>query len=507
MTVDHDEENPETTAEFERLKASVSASNDPDVRQALRLAEMYERGEGTGKNLREAVSLWKKVMSAHPGHAAAAEAESALRELYLTIYHRSESGQETGHYRAGLLFEVAEQLMRGGTGLPGNAQAARRLFRTAADRGDAEAQIKMGHLHYYGPSHEYVPEADGTPVSELLEARRWFSLAATNKNASDDQRTYASMGIENTRILLARQGWSEGDGRAAEPRLPAPEGSGGTHGMESSRSREPELEAALNELRGLVGLDSVKKEIDDHVNLVRLRQARARQGLKTSAVSLHLLFAGSPGTGKTTVARLVGQIYKALGLLLKGHCVEARREDLVAGYIGQTAIKTREAIEKALDGVLFIDEAYALTASGSAADFGGEAVATLLAEMENQRHRLAVIAAGYSDEMEGFLSSNAGLRSRFATIVHFADYSPAELLEIFETTARDDLFALTPEARRALLQRYQAKAAHEAGEFGNGRGVREDYNRVLKEIARKHGRNPDSSMTSIEEDDVRRALG
>ena len=263
------------------------------------------------------------------------------------------------------------------------------------------------------------------------------------------------------------------------------------------------LEACIAKLHALVGLQSVKREIDTLVNIARVSQMRRERNLPVPELSLHLVFSGNPGTGKTTVARIVSQIYGKLGLISKGHLVEVDRSQLVAGYVGQTAPKVAAVVEQALGGVLFIDEAYALMSKG-AQDFGAEAIETLLKLMEDNRDDLVVIAAGYGEEMQEFLSSNPGLRSRFARTIEFPDYTPDETVEIFERQAKSADYVLSDTARgmvRAELARRRAVAVN----FANGRDVRNLFERVLAMQANRLGQTASISnemLRTIEEADV-----
>jgi SpoVK/Ycf46/Vps4 family AAA+-type ATPase len=202
-------------------------------------------------------------------------------------------------------------------------------------------------------------------------------------------------------------------------------------------------------------------------------------------VSLHLVFEGGAGTGKTTVARLFGRLYKSLGLLASDHVVEVTREDLVSGYVGQTATKTGAVIDRALDGVLFLDEAYGLVRPGSQGDFGPEAVVELLKRMEDDRGRLAVIAAGYPHEMTEFLASNSGFRSRFGETIHFDDYGPVELVQIFEVFAAGADYRLEPDARDELRRTTERLHAARDRYFGNARTVRNLFDDVVAHQAER----------------------
>ncbi|MDT0320533.1 right-handed parallel beta-helix repeat-containing protein [Streptomyces millisiae] len=240
----------------------------------------------------------------------------------------------------------------------------------------------------------------------------------------------------------------------------------------------PELLAELDEL---VGLDGVKRDVGGLVKLMQTVRMRQEAGLPAPPLSRHLVFAGNPGTGKTTVARLYGRLLSALGLLSRGHLVEVDRSALVGEYIGHTGPKTTEAFEKAMGGVLFIDEAYALTPAGVAQDFGSEAIATLVKLMEDHRDEVVVIAAGYPGEMSRFINSNPGLASRFSRSLTFADYSTEELVSIVEHNARRHRYQLTEGARKALTGYIGAIPRGEG--FGNGRTARQLFQNMTERQA------------------------
>lgn len=231
------------------------------------------------------------------------------------------------------------------------------------------------------------------------------------------------------------------------------------------------LESVLSELDGLIGLQAVKHEVHSLANLMRVQKLRIQSHMQVSPISRHLVFTGNPGTGKTTVARLLGRIYHALGFLSKGHVIEVDRSGLVAGYVGQTALKTQEAIAKAMDGILFIDEAYSLT-KDSGTDYGAEARDILLKGMEDHRDRLVVIVAGYPEPMEQFLSSNPGLRSRFNRTIIFEDYSLEELEQIYVKMSQGAGYKITPEAQERLRLALAQATHRNTATFGNARGVR-----------------------------------
>jgi SpoVK/Ycf46/Vps4 family AAA+-type ATPase len=249
------------------------------------------------------------------------------------------------------------------------------------------------------------------------------------------------------------------------------------------------LREAMLKLRGMIGLDQVKHDIEEIVKLVRFYKSLGKDVRKS--FSLHSVFSGNPGTGKTTVARILAQVYKALGILERGHLVECDRQGLVGGYVGQTAIKTSELINKAMGGVLFIDEAYSLSDGGSN-DFGREAIETLLKRMEDKRGEFIVIAAGYTQNMEKFMESNPGLKSRFDRVFHFKDYSADDLYTIALNQLRDHNIIPEPKASDHLMKYIDFMYKTRDKYFGNGRAVR----KVIEEAIRnQHLRLSDLSKS------------
>lgn len=246
----------------------------------------------------------------------------------------------------------------------------------------------------------------------------------------------------------------------------------------AAAANRDKLEAVLAELDELVGIVEVKDKVKQAANFARLQQLRVQGGLKPIAASYHTVFTGNPGTGKTTVARLMGRIYKSLGILKKGHLVECDRAALVAEYVGQTAVKTNAMVDAALDGILFIDEAYTLSKSGGE-DYGREAIDTLLKRMEDNRERLIVIVAGYPEEMARFISSNPGLHSRFTRFIEFPDYTPQELCRIFAIMCRKNGLTLAPALREKVLHHFTWLHANRDENFGNARLVRNTFEAVI----------------------------
>jgi len=271
------------------------------------------------------------------------------------------------------------------------------------------------------------------------------------------------------------------DKNPPQPSAAANGGSAQTAGPAGSDGEQPEpepekpdLDELLAQLDELVGLEAVKKDVKSTMNLIKVRKLREENGLPVAPMSMHMVFMGNPGTGKTTVARLVGGLYAAIGALSKGQLVEVDRSGLVAGYVGQTAIKTQEVITSAMGGVLFIDEAYSLS-SGGENDFGREAIETLLKAMEDHRDNLMVIIAGYTGPMEKFLDSNPGLESRFNKYITFPDYNGEELNAIFHMQCRKNGYELDAEAEECAKEFFEQLYEDRDENFGNGRDVRNRF--------------------------------
>jgi len=268
------------------------------------------------------------------------------------------------------------------------------------------------------------------------------------------------------------------------------------------------LDNLMQELESLIGLHHVKKDVYNMINLVKVQQLRKKEGLRSTPISLHMVFSGNPGTGKTTIARLISEIYKELGVLSKGHLIEVDRSGLVSGYLGQTALKVKDVVGSAIGGILFIDEAYSLSNNND--DYGQEAIDTLIKMMEDHRNDLVVIVAGYPKQMEDFLNSNPGMQSRFNKHIQFDDYNEQELLEIIQYMCHKEAYEMDEELVNGLQTIFLSLVENkDSGTFGNARIVRNIFEKLIAYQANRIMSKPNltkEDLTKLSNSDLQRII-
>ena len=392
--------------------------------------------------------------------------------------------------------------------VPADAKVIRYTWKYTNKKGGPDRQFSG---NYQIPvclyEEAYITSKDG--LNELMQFSRAgvvepFSGALGDLARRTGQAKEPSHDKPNWNALLATDGVLAKD-TAPRSDKPVARRNKGASGPMEEQIKEP-LPKLLGELDDLVGADEAKEKIRRLSALAAANQARRERGIKVAAQTYHLVFAGNPGTGKTTFARLIARIFHSLGYLKKGHLVEVDRSGLVGGYLGQTALKTQEVVDKAKGGVLFIDEVYALVNHDD--QYGQEAIATLVKAMEDLRDEIIVIVAGYTERMEGFLNANPGLRSRFRETLHFKDLTVDQLYEVFQGMVRRHGMALTSDAACAVRECIESSLKRADETFGNAREMRRLFEQTLEcQSVRITTDNviTDAELTLIEAEDVRQA--
>lgn len=337
----------------------------------------------------------------------------------------------------------------------------------------------------------------------LLSPDRKTKAFVSDKSGRFVQNTTTSR--KNTGVKVS----ADSGKNKAVPGAVHSEDSGGSENADSpvagGEREKAVVEDLMAELNSLTGLTAVKRDVNTLISLMKVQKLRQEHGMKTADVNKHMVFMGNPGTGKTTVARLLAGIYHSIGVCRTGQLVEVDRAGLVSGYIGQTATKTQEVVEDALGGILFIDEAYTLTNQKGQGDFGQEAVDTLLKAMEDHRDDLIVIVAGYTKLMEEFLSSNPGLRSRFNKFLYFEDYTAEEEIEILKDNCKRQEYKLTPEALEIASRFFEKRCAEKPESYANARDVRNYLELAISNQAIRlmsHKKLTKTMLATLQKEDV-----
>jgi TPR repeat protein len=460
--------------EVEAVEWYLKAGEQGHAQAQCNLGVCYENGQGVAKDEVEAAKWYRK----------AAEQNHAQAQHNLGVRYADGRGVVNN---LGWCYAA-------GHGIAKDDGEAVNWYRKAAEQNHAQAQYKLGVCYENGQG---VAKDEG-------EAVKWYRRAA-EQNDADAQYALgvcydSGQGVAKDEVEAAK--WYR---KAAEQNHAQAQYNLQSSSAPSIQQELPRLDGLMSRLNSLIGLSKVKEDAARIINLVKVRRIRQQKGMKVTPMSLHLVFTGNPGTGKTTVARLLGEIYHEIGILSKGHLTETDRSGLVAGYLGQTAIKVSEVVQGALGGILFIDEAYSLAQEAQRDQFGREAIDTLLKRMEDHRDDLIVIVAGYTAPMKAFLESNPGLHSRFNKFLHFDDYSPQELFQIFTKYCEDDGYAFDGACTGRIMALINLTHERRAANFGNARTIRNLFEQTISNHANRVASitNPSQSdLTTILPQDV-----
>ena len=489
------------------------------------LGYTYDKGEGVAKDAQQAVMWYRKAadngnanaqfdlgLKYYTGWGVAKDAQQAV----MWIRKAAENGNANAQFELGCMYD------NGGMGVARDAQQAMMWSRKAAEQGHARAQFNLGCMYDNGMG--VAKDAQQAVMWYRKAAEQDFDEAQFNLGCMYDKgdgvtkdaqqaviwyRKAAEQGHAGAQLNLGCM-YDNGMGVSKDTTLAdywkrrARVSECSKVGSDRSNARE----VARAELGNLVGLQSVKDQVARFEAWATIVNQRLARGMSAGELTLHFVYRGRPGTGKTTVARLLGNIMYGYGLLEKGHVVECDRSTLVGQYVGQTEEIVRSTVQRALGGVLFVDEAYALSNQGGN-DFGLVAINTLLKLMEDHRDELAVIVAGYPDQIDGFIASNPGLRSRFARVIDFTDFTAEELLQITRRLCRGKDYVLTDDAILSLRRYFADKVAQSDGSFGNARLVRNVMEQAIERQAQRlfqrfpmGTRIPDDQMKSLEAIDM-----
>ena len=528
----------------EAIKWYTKASEQGDLDAKTQLGLCYALGKGVDVDDPKAIQLFSE----------AAEKNQPKAQLWLGLYYLNAWTVEQDYSRAVYWFQKSAnqnfseaqyelgKCYKLGNGVEKNEREAFACFEKAAQNGLSKAHVEIGE--YYLFDNPFSPSSHYNPT----EAVKWFKSAIDiddNPDAQSDlgmcyergegiasnykeaAKLYLQSALQGTlygkmnlvslykkkhhisedysdELFERAKIWCENEcnirNRKSKIEVDNPTLSLNENAVSNAciNSHDDELEDVLNQLSDLVGLDEVKKEVNSIVNLLRLQNIRKEHNLPSVPISLHLVFSGNPGTGKTTVARLLAKIYYKLGILKTGQLIEVDRSGLVGGYVGQTAIKTQNIIQSALGGILFIDEAYTLVRGNDSSDFGQEAIDTILKAMEDYRDDFVVIVAGYPQLMEKFINSNPGLKSRFNKYIYFEDYTPQELLYIFVAFCNNAGLSISGEVSMAAINYFSKMYSARDEKFANARGVRNYFEKALSNQA-----NRLAMCSNVSENDIR----